>query len=394
MPDTVTDTATDDSSPEIIADHLEAARAAFNSDPEPQTSDDPKPSEDSKTSNDLKSSIADSFLKKGDDNKSDPKDDVVDVKDIDDVKDNDWKALKSIAKEERTAKAELSKKVSEYEAQLAELKKTRETDEVSTARIRELEEREKMLSDRLKASDIKSHPEFEEKYLKPAEDALNRAKAILEGDEVEGIDLDELMSLKGREFNRALDGVTDKMSRLAGTRFVAAVDAALEARTSAEEAVKNSDQFLLKANERMASQQRAAFDIAAKQFEAGLEAQQIPEDADDATKSALLQYNDALAGITDAAAKAAFSSTSNEEIAQMALNAELAKFAIEHAIPRIASIADVEIAKRDTRVAELEAEVKRLTEADPGYKGGGGDGDGPPKAESHLGAAKKYQWGS
>jgi hypothetical protein len=401
MPEPVTPPADSDDNPDTIASHLEAAKAAgFGEDSPVENSD--KPASDESTSDksgdesaDKKASVVDSVLKKGadkPDEKLDEKPDEVDTKDIDDVKENDWKSLKAITKEERTKASESLKRVQELETQLEEAKKTSQTDEVSTARIRELEEREKLLSDRLKSTDLRSHPEFEEQFIKPEKEAIARAKAILEGDEVEDVDIDELLSLKGREFNKKLDEVSENMTRLAGSRFISAIDAVQEARANADEALKGSEEFLTKANERIAADQRAAFDSAAQKFESGIEIQTIPDDADEATKAALTEYNAAVSGMTDAAAKVAFSATSNEEVADMALKAQLADLTINHVIPRIASIADGEISTRDSRISELEAEVKRLTAASPEIQGSGGGDDEVKSPESHLGAAKAYTW--
>lgn len=397
MPEPVTPPADSDDTPDTIESHLDAAKAAgFGEDTptEPSdnsTSDDVKPGDAGDKSDDKKTSVADSVLKKGDD-KPDEKPDEVDTKDIDEIKENDWKSLKAITKEERTKAAEASKKIQELETQLEEVKKTSQTDEVSTARIRELEEREKLLSDRLKSTDLRSHPEFEDQFIKPEKEAIARAKAILEGDEVEDVNIDELLSLKGRELNKKLDEVSEGMTRLAGSRFIAAIDAVQEARANANEALKGSEEFLTKANERIAADQRAAFDSAAQKFESGIEIQKIPDDADEATKAALTEYNAAVSGLTDAAAKTAFSATSNEDVADMALKAQLADLTINHVIPRIASIADGEIATRDSRISELEAEVKRLTDASPDIQGGGGGDDDVKTPESHLGAARSYTW--
>jgi hypothetical protein len=66
---------------------------------------------------------------------------------------------------------------------------------------------------------------------------------------------------------------------------------------------------------------------------------------------------------------------------------------MNHGIPRIASLYGAAISQKDSRIAELEGQVKALSAASPRLDGGSGGHsvtDAPTQGESHLDAARKY----
>ena len=108
-----------------------------------------------------------------------------------------WDELKKRAADERKLRLDLEQKLKARETKGA----TPAADEATQARLTELEEQNRRYSERLKVLDLKSHPEFMEKYITPA----NRAKAALgeiaKSDELD-LGVDQLIGLKGKALNK------------------------------------------------------------------------------------------------------------------------------------------------------------------------------------------------
>ena len=374
MPTTVTPTSdpADDTTPDVS--HLDAAKAHSwgNDSPADDKSADPKPNPSDKPADtSFKSGLLKSKAPATDASDSDTQD--ADLSDIDSLTGPDeksksfsgWSELKEKAKEARIEAHATKQELESLRAQLAEKEKTGAVDKVSTERIRELEDQNKQMSERLKTVDLKSHPEFEAQYTIPEKQAIEKAKAVLTNDEIDDVDLDELLSLKGREFNKGLSELTDRMTKLAANRFVAQIDKIVDIRSAAEEATKGASEFLATADKRTAAAQRAAFDKVSAKYDSGLGVLEIPEGASDEDRSSIESYNADLASLTEKAAQSVFSAGSNEAISEMAIKAELGTFLVSHTIPRLEAMAGKTIADRDAKISTLESELKRLTDASP-----------------------------
>ena len=148
-----------------------------------------------------------------------------------------WDELKKRASDERKLRLELEQKLKARDSKGA----SAAADEATLARLAELEQQNRQYSERLKVLDLKSHPEFTEKYLAPA----NRAKAALgevaKSDELE-LDVEELVGLKGKALNTAVSGVMEKMTPYARVRFQSALDSYFSSKDAAEKAVAEADQ--------------------------------------------------------------------------------------------------------------------------------------------------------
>tara|TARA_R110001606_G_scaffold24327_4_gene80609 strand:- start:2955 stop:4142 length:1188 start_codon:yes stop_codon:yes gene_type:complete len=383
-------------------DHLEAAENIVFDDVKPDAKPDDKKAADKKAADvEKKPSVLDSVLK----TKAAPADDqteVADTSDLDALEAPDessksfsgWKELKEKAKADRAEAFELRQKLSSLEAKASDDATKVKVDDATELRLKELEETNKTLSDRLKSSDIKSHPEFEEKFLKPEKAARERLQKIIEDDELSDVQLDELLSLKGRKFNQELSDISERLTPLARVRFIAQIDAITETRAAAEEALADSDAFTSTANERSGVERKASFDRVSASYEGSILPRTAADDASDEEKASVESWNTSLAGVRETAEKALFGATDNDAISGMAIKAGMSEFMVEHVIPHIGAVADREIATRDTRIGELEGELKRLTDADPAIKPSSGGGGDTAPAESHLEAAGQVDWGS
>ena len=299
-----------------------------------------------------------------------------------------WDELKKRASDERKLRLELEQKLKARDSKGA----SAAADEATLARLAELEQQNRQYSERLKVLDLKSHPEFTEKYLAPA----NRAKAALgeiaKSDELE-LDVEELVGLKGKALNTAVSGVMEKMTPYARVRFQSALDSYFSSKDAAEKAVAEADQFLSSVKKSSAARSRASFDAVAGSYRETFLPAEVDEKASDADKKSATTYNEALAGVTRQAEQYAFDQIDEQGAADLAHKAALYEFAMHHGIPRIASMYGAAISQRDSRISELEEQVKALTAASPrldGGSGGGSIGDGPAQSESHLDAARRY----
>jgi hypothetical protein len=301
-----------------------------------------------------------------------------------------WQELKKKGNEAVARAVAAERRAAELEAKL----KTAPASEASNARIQELESQNKTFSERLKVLDLKSHPEFEEKYLKPQNAAKAQLEAIVKGDESD-VKVNELLAMKGsgKAFNRAVSEALESLTPYARVQFQAALERYIAADIGAQEAVAHADEFLKSAKQNTGARSRAVFDQVSAGYRGHFLPAVVDEKADDAAKQAASVYNAALAEVSKTAEVLAFGAMDEQTAAQLANEAALYRFTMQYGMPRIDATVSAELATRDAHIQELEAQVKSLTAAAPKLDGGGG-GVLPPENqgsdEDHLAAARKY----
>jgi hypothetical protein len=297
-----------------------------------------------------------------------------------------WDELKKRASEERRQRLELEQKLKAAPA-------VSPVDEATKARLAELETQNKSYSERLKLLDLRSHPEFVSKFVQPAEQAKLAMATIAKTDEVE-VNVEELVSMKGKALNTAVSQVMETMTPYARVKFQAALDSFFTAQAGAEQAVAQADETLKSMKQNGGARSRASFDSVARNYSDAFLAAPIDDKLPDADKQAAAAYNAALAGIGKQAETYAFGQIDETGVADLSHKAALYEFTMNHGIPRIASLYGAALNARDAKIAELETQVKALTKSSPTLSGGSGagaPGDGaPPANESHAEAARRY----
>lgn len=297
-----------------------------------------------------------------------------------------WDELKKRASEERRQRIELEQKLKAAPA-------ASPVDEATKARLTELETQNKSYSERLKLLDLRSHPEFVAKFVAPAEQAKIAMATIAKTDEVE-VNVEELVTMKGKALNTAVSQVMETMTPYARVKFQAALDSFFSAQAGAEQAVAQADETLKSMKQNGGARSRASFDSVARNYSDAFLAAPIDDKAPDADKQAVAAYNAALAGISKQAETYAFGQIDETGVADLSHKAALYEFTMNHGIPRIASLYGAALTARDAKIAELETQVKALTKSSPSLSGGSGagsPGDGaPPANESHADAARRY----
>lgn len=323
------------------------------------------------------------------------------TKDIDDLKDpdekskgaTDWKTLKTISKEARTKAYQLEQQLATATKAMEELKKTAPVDEATKARIGDLETQNKVLSERLKVLDLRSHPEFEQKFLRPLKSAKQAITALFKTEEIDA-DIEEMLSLKGRKFNEAASEILERLTPIARVKFQKSLDQIIEAQTGADDALQQADEFLKTAHTTNGARSRAAFDQVGAQFQGLFVPAVVDEKADDAAKASAAEYNAALANVGKQAEQLAFGQIDERGAASMAHRAALFDFVIEKGIPRIGTIYQNAMKQLVEKIQLQEQQIAELTAASPKAPGGAGSGvstaDDKPADEDHLSAARRY----
>jgi hypothetical protein len=295
-----------------------------------------------------------------------------------------WDELKKRANEERKLRLELEQKLKSAPASTV--------DDATKSRIAELEAQNKAFSEKIKVFDLKNHPEFITRFVQPAETAKQALVNIAKTDEVE-VNVNELLSMKGKALNSAVSEAMEKMTPYARVKFQSALDAYFSAETGAEQALSQADETLKTMKTSGGARSRASFDDVAKSYADTFLPAMVDEKSADTAKAAATAYNDALGKVAAQAEMYAFGAIDERGAADVAHKAALYEFTMQHGIPRIASMYNDALASRDAKIAELEKQVKGLTAASPSLSGGAGAqsaSDAPPANETHLSAAQRY----
>lgn len=304
-----------------------------------------------------------------------------------------WQELKKKGNEAIARAAAAEKKAAELEAKLKS--NAPAVDDATRSRLQELETQNQKFSERLKVLDLKSHPEFVQKYVEPQNAAKTALVDIAKSDETD-INVEELLSLKGKAFNKGVSDALETLTPYARVKFQAALERYIAADIGAQQALSQADEFLKNAKQSTGARSREAFDKVSANYREHFVTIEVDDKADDATKAAAAEYNTALAAVSKQAEKYAFGQLDEATAADLANKAALYEFTMAKGLPRIGQLFEAEVTKRDNRIAELEKQVKALSSASPQVSGGSGSstgGDTPSADEDHLSAAKRFNWG-
>lgn len=303
-----------------------------------------------------------------------------------------WDELKKRATEHRDARAAAEKRLADLEARLAASPEAA-ADAATRARLGQLEQENKTYAERLKALDLRASPEFAAKYLAPQQAARAALAEIVRQDELPSADLDAIFSLKGKAFNQAVSGILEELTPYARAKFQGQLDTYLQAQLGAETAAAEADEFLRTAREANRARARAAFDQTAHTYREHFLPLDPAAQPDDPARQHAETYNTALAAVTRRAESYAFGALDERTAADLAHKAALYEFTMAHALPRIRSIVDTELASKSARIDQLESRIRALTTASPTVQSAAGT---PTPAstpnESHLEAARRYTW--
>jgi hypothetical protein len=279
------------------------------------------------------------------------------------IKDNDWKALKAAA---RNREAEAKKQAAEYQAKLdkaeADLAKYR-TNIPNPEEAEKLRAENKAALDRLALLDFQSHPEYRRNFVEPKQKVADQVKMLLTDNQIEGVDIDALVSKPRIEFAKAVSEIEGKMNSFDAGEFRASMRELAKLDQAAKAAVGTHQQMAEGLKQQSEARARQAFESAYSEhkawspvpfkIEAGLE----PEKA-----AALEEFNKAASQIRVNAERYAFSPSDEKTSSSIALKAAQFDFYVRHGFPQMAQ--DYKAAKET--IAELSAQLKDLQAKRPG----------------------------
>jgi hypothetical protein len=303
----------------------------------------------------------------------------------------DWKTLKTLANDFKTKFTSADQERTELKKKLKEVESRAPVDAASSARLAELEAQNRQYSERLKVLDARSHPDFEKEFLAPKKQSLSTLERILKDEEIADVNLTDLLSLKGRALNQGVSEVLAKLTPFSQGAFSAEIRRVVTLDEQAQAALAKADDFLKTRQTQSSARSREVFDRVGAEFNGLYAPIEVAADATAEAKAAAQEYNGQLQQISRTAESLAFGQIDDATAVRMAHESAMYRFTMAHGLPRIGELLGAQITERDARIATLEAELKGIKAARPGFENDGG-GDTPPTepAEDHLAAARKY----
>lgn len=304
----------------------------------------------------------------------------------------DWEKLKTITKEERAARLKVEQELAAERAA-----KTKLVDmsaiEASKARIAELETQVATFSEKLKAQDIRQHPDFIREVEAPKGETRKAIENLISTEGVEA-NVADLLSKTGKEFSKAVSELGSELTEFSRAQLYQLVNQYRTIVQKGDSIVANSEQFKTQAQQRALAENRKVFQAVQSQFlsDEFVRPQSVDEKAPDDEKAAVAAYNAARANIAKDAEQIAFGQGSEADVAKVAHEAAMFRFFMQQGLPRINTLFAREIQARDTELVSLRDRVASLEKAGTITVGDAAGQGGETRVEDmdHLAAAKKF----
>jgi hypothetical protein len=390
-----------DTESEVDSGHVAAAQSFFSSEPPASKAEAPKggaPAPETKVTTPPASPLG-SFIKQPAAGETKPapaaptevEDPLTKIADPDPKSKHaeDVKALKKAAIERGQKLSAAEKELADLRAKVDAATKQAPVDDATKARIAELETANKTYSERLRILDVKSHPDFQKQFVVPRDTAISTLKKIVTDEEVLDVNIDQLLSLRGKKLNEAVSSVLEKLTPFSQGAFSAEVRKVLGLEEAAAQTLAQSEEFLKQHQTQSLSRNRAAFDRVSKEFNGFFVPQVVDPKATPEQKVEAEKYNAAIADTAKLAEQLAFGTVDDTTAARMAHESANFRFLTVHALPKLGGM----IVERDARIAELESQLASVTVSKPRVDGGAGapPPETPGEVEAdHTTAARKY----
>lgn len=284
-----------------------------------------------------------------------------------------WDTLKNLAKEERAKRAELDARLKE----LQEKNVDKTVVEKMQARLTEVEKERNEFSEKMKILDIQSHPEYVEKYVKPQQAALASIQKTITEAAVEGFDLTAFQAATPKEQREMLASILPSLDPITQQDLVADYKRLSSAVAGAKEALTNSTKTAEEFRSKLNASQKQIFDEVKSSYKSRFHPIPVPEGAAAEEVARIEAYNRELQEVVTRAETTALKTTSMADMARAAIDASMLQFVLGRGLPRIQEVYSREIKTRDTKIAELTAQVNAMKKAAPSFSpGSSGDGDG------------------
>jgi len=242
-----------------------------------------------------------------------------------------WNALKTKAKDFERENSELKQKLTEYEGNPEQVSEFQ-------AQLEELKKEKEDLLNQLAQNDLTAHPEFQEKYQKPLDKSLGRLEAVLEDSNTE-VSVKDLLKMKKRDLVDTVEDITEGMPKVFAREFVEEIANAKNLMDSREDALGNASEFMTNVQEQSKTQAFQEFNQTVGEFknEYGMifEPLRANGSLSEEQQHELSVYNNALSEIETKAQSFAFGKMDNAQMSKVAMQAAANEFMVNHAIPRL-----------------------------------------------------------
>ncbi len=288
------------------------------------------------------------------------------------------KNFKEIRAEAKARKVREEAALAEVATLKTQLETYRNASPADSAATDQLKVQLKEAHDRLAVLDLKSHPDFQNQYVRPVNEALMEAAEVLKWNTKEGDalpDLAALLTKPAKEFNAEVSKLTKDMNTSDAAVVLNSLRTAHKLTAKQGEVLAKSGELATQLQQKSAQVAKAAFEEVSKNLGPSadfLQPLEIVEGLTAEDKAAAEGYNASLGSVRTNAEKLAFGRVDEKAVATMAYKAATLDHMIQHTIPRV----QAEFAKV-ARICQEQAEVIKQLRGGKGpdvASSGGGEG--------------------
>jgi len=271
-----------------------------------------------------------------------------------------WKAMKKKHSEE----------ISSKDAQIEELKAKLNQSSLNSPEYKQLQEEHEQMSKRLSEVDLKNSPEFQKKFVQPAERAQQRMLAILkEANLDQDHNLNTIFMQSERDQKNAIAEISDELGKFDGREFEDLYRDILRINYDATDALSNAEAT----NQQMMSEstynmEKAVSDRWNEMTDSGgaFLSEILPDDPNsDADVKSANDYNNALGQILNNATQKSLGAMDERSLADAHLKAQIGDFIINHGIPRL----EHEYNTLQSHADNLQAKLDKIERNNPQVNG-------------------------
>ena len=253
----------------------------------------------------------------------------------DDLNAEDKKLLEGVSEENRVNIRNIRTELKQAKAELEKLR----SQPAGGEEVNNLRQQVKDLSDRLRVVDLQNHPDYQEQFVKPSEAIRSEIAEILQAQEIEGVNVNDIISKNGIEFAKALSAASEDMTGYFQRRFEAAVEKLHGIEQQRKSALETSGKVLEGLNQKSAQERQQIFDSTYSKVigpaEGLLQPKEVDPSAPEDERAAIEAYNADLAALKENAMKLATQPASAEHVATSAVKAQLFDLMGKHVMPQV-----------------------------------------------------------
>lgn len=238
-----------------------------------------------------------------------------------------WDSLKQTARERENA---LKKEIEYLKSKVSQPIKNEEYEALKREHIE--------MQERLKQVDLKSTPEYRNTIENPRNNAIKSISELLNENEVD-VDIERVLSLKGKELAKAVDEITEELPSLYRHDFIEGIRSIQSINKKESELISSADILGTKLKEQNALRMNKVFEdeFLKVSNEDGLLLSPIEfsEDIEESEKKSIQDYNDSLKLVKERARQIATGNVTDQAISEASTKAAMFEHMIKHGLPRI-----------------------------------------------------------